>query len=355
MVQEHSLTIRYRAVGMVNGGRTQSQVAKSLCVDVRTIQRWMARDRKGQPLKNIPGRGRKAAMDRIAKIVVAKSVLKRGQSTRKLARKLTARQHPVSKTTVHRYLRTCLHLRPLKRRRQPKLTVEQKKKRLNFAKTRKNWTIQDWKRVIFSDESPFELYHPPNRQNDRVWAHSSSEVPIIETVKQPLKVMFWGMMSFRGLSDLHVVPRGQTINAEYYVEEVLKKTATPAMHRQEAAGPPCRTKLLPNMSQAIFQQDGAPPHRATKTQEWCRCNFPGFWEKEVWPGNSPDLSPIENLWAIVQESIIKMAPATSEKTLIRNVRTAWSQITSETLLNLVCGMPDRMRACLKERGGYINK
>ena len=349
------MSTRYRAVGMVNGGTPQVQVAKELRIEPRTLRRWMALDRKGEALENRGGRGRKTAMSRVAKIVVAKSVMKRHQSTRKLARKLSAKNHPASKSAVHRYLRQCLRLKPLKPRVEPKLTAAQRRKRLDFAKSRINWSIQDWRRVLFSDESPFELFHPPNRQNDRVWAQNSSEVPVIETVKQPGKVLVWGMMSFRGLSDLHIVPRSQTVTADFYVEEVMKGTAASAMRRRKENGPPTAIKLLPDMSQAIFQQDGAPAHNATKTQEWCRANFPGFWAKGEWPGNSPDLSPIENLWAIVQDRMDKMAPASSETALIRNLRSAWSSISGETLDNLMCGMPERMRACVRKRGGYINK
>ena len=355
MVKEYPLPTRYRAVGMVNGGMPQVEVAKELKIEPRTLRRWMALDRKGVTLENRRGRGRKTAMSRVAKIVVAKSVVKRHQSTRKLARKLGAKQHPVSKSAVHRYLRQCLRLKPLRLRKEPKLTSAQRRKRLDCAKARLSWSIQDWRWVLFSDESPFELYHPPNRQNDRVWAHDSSEVPVTETVKQPVKIMVWGMMSFRGLSDLHVVPRGQTVTADFYVEEVLKGTAASAMSRQRENGPPTVIKLLPDMSEAVFQQDGAPAHSGAKTQEWCRANFSGFWAKGEWPGNSPDLSPIENLWAIVQDKVDKMAPASSEMTLIRNVRSAWRSISAETLDSLICGMPERMRACVAKCGGFINK
>ncbi|XP_043229039.1 uncharacterized protein LOC122385098 [Amphibalanus amphitrite] len=320
MAKEYPLSTRYRAVGMVNGGTPQVQVAKELRIEPRTLRRWMALDRKGEALENRAGRGRKTAMSRVAKIVVAKSVTKRHQSTRKLARKLSAKNHPASKSAVHRYLRQCLRLKPLKPRVEPKLHGS-----------------------------------TATKTNDRVWAQNSSEVPVIETVKQPGKVLVWGMMSFRGLSDLHIVPRGQTVTADYYVEEVMKGTAASAMRRRKENGPPTAIKLLPDMSQAIFQQDGAPAHNATKTQEWCRANFPGFWAKGEWPGNSPDLSPIENLWAIVQDRMDKMAPASSETALIRNLRSAWSSISGETLDNLMCGMPERMRACVRKRGGYINK
>ena len=61
------------------------------------------------------------------------------------------------------------------------------------------------------------------------------------------------------------------------------------------------------MSRAIFRQDSATAHRARKTQEWYRFHFPAFWAKYEWPGNSPDLSPIENLWAIVQAEANKKA------------------------------------------------
>ena len=120
-------------------------------------------------------------MCRVAKIVLAKAVLRRHRSVRKLARKLVAKGHPESKTTVHQYLAKCLYLKSLKLRRKPKLTEAQKRKRLAFAKARKNWTILQWRRVLFSDESPFELFQAPNRQNERVYAHSSHDVPAIGT------------------------------------------------------------------------------------------------------------------------------------------------------------------------------
>ena len=120
------------------------------------------------------------------------------------------------------------------------------------------------------------------------------------------------------------------MTSAFYVEEVLKGTAASAMRRRKENGPPTAIKLLPDMSQVIFQQDGAPPHNAAKTQQWCQANLSGFWAKGVWPGNSPDLSPIENLWAIVHDKLDKMAPATSEVTLIRNVRSAWRSISAES-------------------------
>ena len=77
-----------------------------------------------------------------------------------------------------------------------------------------HWSEGDWQKVVWSDESPFELSHPPNRHNDRVWAVSSSNVPTVSTVKHPAKIHVWGMFSYRALSRLHVVPPKMTTNGE---------------------------------------------------------------------------------------------------------------------------------------------
>ena len=163
------------------------------------------------------------------------------------------------------------------------------------------------------------------------------------------------MMSFQAVSDLHILPRNETWTTEYYLENVLKKTARSAINRKASTGGILRRKLLPDMSKAIFQQDGAPSHRARATQDFCKTEFPHFWDKEEWPGNSPDVSPIENLWAIVDQSIGEMKQATDEKSLIENVKRSWAEIKPQTLYNLVAGMPGKMHACVRESGDYINK
>ena len=69
---------------------------------------------------------------------------------------------------------------------------KQKENRLKFCKARQNWTTEEWKRAIFSDECPFELTHAPNRQNDRIWAPDKSNVPLIYLVKHPPKFRYGG-------------------------------------------------------------------------------------------------------------------------------------------------------------------
>ena len=290
-----------------------------------------------------------------AKLVITKSTKKRHQSTRSISRKLKSKGYSIPYSTVYRYLRNTLNTKPYKRQRQPKLTEKQRENRLKFCKARQNWTTEEWKRVIFSDECPFELIHAPNRQNDRIWAPDKSNVPPIELVKHPPKIQVWGMISYQAVTDLHMIDPGQTVTADYYVNEVLKKTLSATYKRKRKTGSTIQRKMVHNMSNSIFQQDGAPAHHSKKSQEWLKNNIPSFWEKGIWPGNSPDLNPIENVWAIMKSDMDTMTLPHNLKKLENNIKLAWSRLSPDMLENLYNGMPNRVNKCIKQHGGYISK
>ena len=197
------------------------------------------------------------------------------------------------------------------------MTEKQRTARLKFCRDRKTW-----KKVLFSDESPFEIYPHPNNQNERVWAYDRSQVLPSETIKFPSKILVWGVMSFRAVSELHFIPKGQTITAEYYINEILNRSLMSSLLRQPEQGCILTRKLLPDMSQYAFQQDGAPAHTAKRAQEWCSTNLVEFWHKSQWPGNFPDLNPIENLWSIVKQEIELMDTPTSITILEKHLKQA---------------------------------
>ena len=74
---------------------------------------------------------------------------------------------------------------------------------------------------MFSDESTKYLFHVPNRQDDVLWGSQPDKVPDVNYVKSSAKVMEWGAMGVIGLSKLHTVPAGKTINANYDVTNFL--------------------------------------------------------------------------------------------------------------------------------------
>ena len=231
MVKESSYLTRCKAVAQLEGGKTESEVARGIIVSIRTVKRWWKKHQTGQELTNTPGRGRKPKLSKAAKITIIKSLTKSAQSTCKLADRLTSKGHKVSHKTVCEHMRQSLKVLPFKPQLQPQLIAVQKANRVKFCRERKSWSIDKWRRVLFSDESLFELFHLPNRQNDRIWADDKEEVPPTFTVKHPLKIQVWRLMSFRALSELHVLPKKQMVTGAYNVDEILEKCLLPTLKR----------------------------------------------------------------------------------------------------------------------------
>ena len=340
---------------MIEAGMTKTEVAKRLDIDRTTVQRWWRKYNDGEPLEDTPRSSEPIVVSRVPKIVITKLNGKKGQSTRKLAKRLTAKGYPMHASTVWRHRRRIMKVRPFKNRKEPLLTEKQRTARLALATAHRDWTVDDWRNILWTDEYPYEIFHAPNPQNDRVWTDDKAKVPTVKTVKHPPKIMVWGLMSFRALSELHVVPQKQMVNREYSINEILAKTCVGALNRTAAGGNVLLRRLLPDMSTAVVMQCGAPTQTAAATQQWCQRNLPAFWPKEEWPGNSPDLNPIENLWSFLQDKLDKLAPSTSIPSLTRNLKCAWQNISPDVLNNLVSSMPIRMEAVIKMNGGHIGK
>ena len=96
--------------------------------------------------------------------------------------------------------------------------------------------MEDWKQVVFSYKSPFELYPPPIGKNDVFWAKNPWEVASAEVPKLSPAVMVWGAMSFFGLSKLHIGLQGQTVNQDYYCSEILKGDLFPRLEKNYPRG-----------------------------------------------------------------------------------------------------------------------
>ena len=108
-------------------------------------------------------------------------------------------------------------------------------------------------------------------------------------------------------------------------------------------------KKLPNKKHC-FQQDGAPCHTAKTTQAFLGKQKFSFLPKTKWPGNSPDLNPIEHLWYKLKFNVAKRG-AENIQDLKRYAQEEWAKFVASFIKTYVASMPDRLAQCLENQGG----
>lgn len=237
----------------------------------------------------------------------------------------------VSTETVCRVLRRDLNLWARKVQRKPLMTKSHLQKRKEFCMQTKDWSVEDWSRVMWSDESNFYLFDQ-SRWRVRRSRHSDPHDHRFTqpTVKHPPHVMVWACFSATGRGGLAFLPQNVNMNSSRYLE-TLESHLLPFMAIRNAT---------------VFMQDGAPCHKAKKVTAWLNDHA---IQTLQWPPNSPDLNPIENLWCIMKKKISK-SKITSVEQLKNTILEVWTQQTDSSLCNrLVASMPSRIQAVMKNK------
>ena len=71
-----------------------------------------------------------------------------------------------------------------------------------------------------------------------------------------------------------------------------------------------------------------------------------------WPGQSPDLNPIENIWAIISRALAGKTFSNKDK-LWEAVQSEWNSISSSQCSTLVESMSKRINFLKKSKGNAI--
>jgi hypothetical protein len=102
-------------------------------------------------------------------------------------------------------------------------------------------------------------------------------------------------------------------------------------------------------SKVRFQQDGATSHTAKTSVKYIKENINLI---EQWPSNSPDLSPIENLWGILKHHLQEKELSSLDE-LKSALIDEWNNIDLALINSLIESIPKQMELCLIQEGKPI--
>ncbi|KAJ8417767.1 hypothetical protein AAFF_G00226100 [Aldrovandia affinis] len=219
----------------------------------------------------------------------------------------------------------------------PLLSAKNRKVKLQWAQAHQNWTVEDWKNVAWSDES-----HRHADGRGRIWCkqhesmHPSCLVSMVQAGGGGGGVMVWGMFSWHTLGPL--IPIEHCLNATAYLSLVAD-----CVH-------PFMVTVCPS-SNGYFQQDNAPCHKAHVISSWFHEHDNEFSVLQ-WSPQSPDLSPIEHFWDVVEWEIHNMnVQPTNLQQLYDAIMSIWTRISEECFQHLVESMLRKLQAVLGAKGG----
>ena len=126
------------------------------------------------------------------------------------------------------------------------------------------------------------------------------------------------------------------MNKEWY-QHILQEQLLPTIQKQFGD------------EQCLFEHDGAPCRKAKVISKL-------LGEQNIdilcpWPGNSPDLNPIENLWSMLKRQVDKQKPTNVDK-LQALIMQEWAAISQDVAQKLIDSMPGRIAEDLKKKGQH---
>jgi len=223
----------------------------------------------------------------------------------------------------------------------PLLNKKQIGDRYDWAKAHQDYTMEDWRHVVWSDETKINCFG----SDGRMWCWKRAGEGLTsrttwKTVKHGGgRIMTWGCMQYgSGVGTL--VRIDGNMDADLYCQ-ILEDDMLGSLEEWGVT----RDKI-------IFQQDNDPKHTSKKAKQWFQDNKIRVMQ---WPAQSPDLNPIEHLWCHLKKKLgaYETQPKGIED-LWDRVQEVWAAITPDVVDNLIDSMPQRVAAVIEAKGGSID-
>lgn len=326
---------------LLNDGKSTREIAKILGCGKTTVEKYR-KMMVNEPAELKQGRPQKLT-SRDKRTIARLMVNGRAKTAVELTKLINnEREEKVSTETVRRALKE-EGLRARKRKKKPTLSKAHRKARLIWALEHQNWSVEDWKRVVWSDETKL------NRMNSDgikyFWGkdpHDLGPGAVEETLKfGGGSIMIWGCMSWLGVGGMdRVVGR---MNSEQLLG-ILERCLVPTLDQVA-----CQVPSL-DKTDIIFQQDNDRKHTSKLTKEWLASRE---IQTMIWPSQSPDLNPIEHLWGQLKRRLgdYQEQPKGMHELWAR-IEEIWSTMDAKSCQTLIESMPSRVAAVVKSKGGH---
>ena len=229
--------------------------------------------------------------------------------------------------------------------------------RLRWALEHVNWTVADWKRVIWSDESSIWVGVNPRRQwVIRPPGERLNRKYVKKTFKSAqVKVMVWACFTGDRLGPMIICDEGGIGANEY--EDILYDGLFSLVDDLIAIPDDVEEVQVANENAFVFMQDNARCHKAHDVLEFLKENNVSVME---WPAQSPDLNPIENLWSDFKERFdqrfteVFNYPSKGLEARYRYgevMQEVWYSQGMEMVEALINSMPRRCQEVIDAKGG----
>ncbi|KAG0973798.1 hypothetical protein G6F29_012625 [Rhizopus arrhizus] len=193
----------------------------------------------------------------------------------------------------------------------------------------KDWTVDDWKRVVWSDETKINRFNSDGRT--WTWIRSGESLKS-HHVKMTVKhgggnIMLWSAITYAGV--------GWMCKINGNMDKTLYK------------------EISEDELERDFPNDNDPKHTSKLVKEYLEQQSYNILE---WPAQSPDLNPIENMWSLLKRRLndYETAPKGMDE-LYGLVTKVWYDLMKpEECQKVIETMPKRIMQCIKNKGHWTD-
>lgn len=326
-----------------------------------SVYRWLKRSRKGLAMVNLRGQGRRPVVNSAASARAVDLLLEPGSTSTQVAQKLHSEgltERVAHRTTVAKHAKATAAaqgrpIHPSRAKPTKELAPRMKALRVAFSEAHERTT---WARVMFTDRKKFMFRYPGCSVKPAQWLVRGQR-RTAPMVNHPMCVNMYGGITKFGPTKPHFVTgtskqpstflnkKGQQAknitSAEY--DHVVHDTLLPEGRRLFGAQ---------GIASWVMQQDNDPTHKTASKRALARFNQrhgSSVSLLEGWPGNSPDLNPIENAWAYVQQRV-DAAGCSKFEEFKATLHREWMALPKEYCAKLVKSMRDRLGKCVSLSG-----